>query len=162
MTTYRTKRLASSSGRRYSTATPSSDLLAIDRRVYLPFDLATMHAAAQNFRMDVVCGIHRYLDEWEENQSSYLSDALAYMKEDGCNMYHEDSDEPWIQVDRSFGIVPMPSNRAQILLALFGYVFAMNDSTLLRSEYYPCPRIANSGIAIQTAMDRFQKAFCHH
>jgi hypothetical protein len=162
MSTYRTKRTLKASGRRFATIGKADEKLSIDRRVYLPFDLATVHAAAQNFRIELAKGTHRYLDEWELYKSSYLSEALEYMQDDGCNLYPGHNDEPWIHVGHSYGLIQMPSLRASDLVDLYECWFVMNDESLLKCEDFPCPTKINSAATIEAAANRFDQRFMHN
>jgi hypothetical protein len=159
MSTYRTKRVVKASGRRLSTIESGNEKLSIDRRVYLPFDLASVHAAAQNFRIDLAKGIHRHVDEWEDTKDSYLEEALRLLQEDGCNLYPGHNNEFWIHAQSGQSLIQMPSNRAARLCLLFDCWFLRDDPELLKDPDFPCPSKINSNLTVEKATKMFERRF---
>jgi hypothetical protein len=162
MSTTRTKRTHKATGRRINTVAQSDERLSIDRRVYLPFDLAIVHGAMQNFRLDLAKGMHHYLDDWLLYKSNYLSEALGYMKDDGCNLYPGHNSEWWIHTERTCGVLRMPTDRSVRLLDLFDMWIDMDDPELLKSDDFPCPTKINSNLAIDKATKAFERRFCYN
>lgn len=161
MSTYRTKRAVKVSGRRFSTIESGNEKLSIDRRVYLPFDLASVHAAAQNFRIDLAKGIHRHVREWVETKDSYLEEALHLLKDDGCNLYPGHNNEYWIHAQETLSRIQMPSLRAARLYELFDGWFLQNNPELLKNQDFPCPSKVNTNIAVEKAIDVFERRFVY-
>jgi hypothetical protein len=135
-------------GRRHGHINKNKDTLACDRVIHLPFDLAIVYSAVQNFRIDLAKGIHPNIRVWENVKYAYLEEALELLQEQGCNHYPGDNDEPWIQA-RTISHVPMPSPRAMKLAEIFQVLFDRDNVNLLKSEHFPNPREVNTNGKIE-------------
>lgn len=138
-----------------------NDQLAFDRIVYLPFDLATVYAAEQNFRMDVAKGCHHNLAVWEDVQHSYLEEALQILKDQACNLFPGNNDEPWIHVN-TIGLLKMPSQRGAALMGILNVLFSKGDVDLLKDKLFPHPRVVNHDRMIGQLTTAVNARFCFH
>jgi hypothetical protein len=161
MTIYRSGLPFTAPGRRRGRLNKNKGTLAYARVVGLPFDLATVYAAAQNFRIDLAKAIHPSTKVWPLVQDNYLREALECMQEQGCNLYPGDNDEPWIHV-RTVGIVPIPSPRAQTLSSIFDQLFERDNTNLFKSEYFPRPEAVNSDEKIAQLKVKINHKFVYH
>jgi len=161
MSKYRVGLPFTAPGQRRGRINKNKGNFACDRVVYLPFDLATIFSAVQNFRIDLAKGIHSSAAVWENVQASYLEEALRTLQEDGCNLYPGENDEPWIQA-HAHGIVPMPSQRAQKLNGIFAVFFSRDNTNLFKHPLFPRPEVINTGMKISALEDKVNQLFAHH
>lgn len=139
----------------------SADKLAYERVVCLPFDLATVHGAAQNFRLDVAKGIHRTYAIWADMAEDYCEEALGHIQTHGTNLYPGDNDEPWIQIVTT-AQVTMPSKRAQNLAEIFTLFFERNDPALFTHAHFPKPDMDHTNYAVETWLGKVKQLFEYH
>lgn len=139
----------------------NKDRLAVDRVVRLPVDLATVYAAAQNFRIDLAKGIYPSTAMWKVMKEEYLEEALELMKEQGSNLFPGDNDEPWIQL-QAVGHITFPSVRAQSLVKIFDVLFSRDNTNLLKGVWFPTPESLNTDMAIAAHYHKIVGKFVYH
>jgi hypothetical protein len=150
-----------STSRKFGKIEENQGVIACDRVVPLPFDLATVYTAAQNFRIDLAKGYHTRPSDWVLVQASYMQEALEVLQEQGCGLYPGENNEPWITV-RVVGNVPMPSPRAMSLSLIFTFLFVRNDVSLFTSKYFPHPAKINTAEAIKDLQTEINSVFVYH
>lgn len=138
-----------------------TDQLAFERVVYLPFDLAVLYSAAQNFRLDLAKGFHASAADWKLVQISYYEEVYELMRTDGCNLYPGENAELWIHC-KTLGSFPMPTGRALTLNGIFDTLFSHPDTTLLTGEFYPNPRTCNNDLRVTEASQKLARKLHFH
>lgn len=90
--------------------------------VALPYDLAVMYAAEQNFSSDVRRKIVSGEDRWEYLKASYIEEAEELLQEDLQNYHPEFDDLPHIRI-ANIGKQFHQTRRSCVLLRLIDYYY---------------------------------------
>lgn len=141
---------------------PATDEFAFERVVCLSFDIAVVHAAAQNFRLDLAKGFHSSPSNWLEYFEDYYDEAQEVLRTYTCNHFPGNNGEPWIHLAMSPGKLRADSSAACVLMELFNSIFSRDNLQLLDGEFYPDPRVCKDRLSIQRASDKFSKVYIHH
>lgn len=160
-------------GKKQGILKPVTSRLACDRVIHLPFQMAVVYSAAQNFMLDLVKGIHPHMRDWRHLQYSYLYEAEHLLTTEGANLYPGENDEPWIhkqyvtgnyQVGARMLVTPQDEEDDVTfpLKMCFAVLFNKNDDRWLNSELFPDPEIHNTYEKIQSLSNEINKVLVHH
>lgn len=132
------------------------DLLAYQRVVVLPLDLAVVHGAAQNFRLDLSVGYHSDSSVWTHLKDAYYEEASAHVNYAGFNLFPGFNDEPWIHVG-SLSTFSATNARSAMLDECYVLAFDRSPEVLVASGLFPDPRRHSNNLTIDTLLSELKK-----
>lgn len=130
---------------------------AYERIVYLPLDLAIIHAAAQNFRLDFLKGVYPRADWWTVVSDDYKQEAYNELAQNGFNMYPGYNEEPWIHVSK-LGPKRSHTPLQAKLESIYTVLFERNDEDIFDTSLFPTPQNAGTYNQINRLEDRVDQA----
>lgn len=137
------------------------DLLAFQRVVVLPLDLAIIHGAAQNFRLDLSVGYHPSSSVWVGLKDAYYEEASAHVHHAGFNLFPGYNDEPWIHVG-AMSTFSSLNSRSSMLDEAYVLAFDRYPERLQAAGLFPDPRRHNNNLSIDTLLSEIKKLRCMH